>query len=555
MKTVPIESSSQAASPITTPPGEGPVQTCDCCPYGYHIDRDFVRFCENYRTEDGQIFQRTVKSRLVLPWDDPNDLQQGSEGSEEEAPIEVDGEIAYMHVERVVTETLEDHEQLGQYYQWSSDVSLPVMQKLRTVHESRQEEEGMVNLHHTEHATYEMKAPGPPPKETIDCGIETDEVYLRNAGCQAEILIEVPKRDACTAVCVDQRSRGVSAVTCNSTTGFGSGDVRDYKPTPVLRSVGCGDTVRMRDHCHGSNRVDELPYIDVETRVNCAQYGSDAPWVKQHCTASMMAGPSFFRGFSDRGLQADLLPKPPRMCNASTQFDKSWATSERCVGEEIPTNNASCQAQPDVSSRTVPNAWPDIRPTTYEIACEACIDPDFIEKETRETSFANSFETILRAIYEHQIVNKEEVLMWLQEALHKDLNTVECQTDFERIPEPRPRPPATTGCQTTQSSSCWNDSASNRLKNHATQVRPKMCDSGSWTDRAVCVSASTCTDLVDRHNKQTITQPAITYTVGTSTEQSWRDDSDEFSHRSPRPRPCPAPQPPPPPKCTEIPVR
>lgn len=31
------------------------LQTCYCCPYGYHIDLDFVKYCEEIASSAGQI--------------------------------------------------------------------------------------------------------------------------------------------------------------------------------------------------------------------------------------------------------------------------------------------------------------------------------------------------------------------------------------------------------------------------------------------------------------------------------------------------------------------
>jgi KN motif len=39
--------------PPTGPPPQKPAmkQKCECCPYGYHIDLDFVRYCEAFNSK------------------------------------------------------------------------------------------------------------------------------------------------------------------------------------------------------------------------------------------------------------------------------------------------------------------------------------------------------------------------------------------------------------------------------------------------------------------------------------------------------------------------
>lgn len=62
------ESSTPSAAPATPPnTNASKMRTCNCCPYGYHIDLDFIRYCEelaaNVQRPTHEQMQRRNKRR------------------------------------------------------------------------------------------------------------------------------------------------------------------------------------------------------------------------------------------------------------------------------------------------------------------------------------------------------------------------------------------------------------------------------------------------------------------------------------------------------------
>lgn len=45
----------QICNGISEMPVSGMKTICQCCPYGYHIDLDFVRFCEKMAKNNGEL--------------------------------------------------------------------------------------------------------------------------------------------------------------------------------------------------------------------------------------------------------------------------------------------------------------------------------------------------------------------------------------------------------------------------------------------------------------------------------------------------------------------
>lgn len=59
------EETSKYLPPIshTTPKNPAVLKKCNCCPYGYHIDLDFIRYCEELATNGKQPSSKQIDRR------------------------------------------------------------------------------------------------------------------------------------------------------------------------------------------------------------------------------------------------------------------------------------------------------------------------------------------------------------------------------------------------------------------------------------------------------------------------------------------------------------